>query len=70
MSLTNVIKRLSCGERAREPRHLHVVAWYDGWGQAQGMPRTRFHRRLTPSEAQAWREGWAEGWAASRERRR
>lgn len=58
--LTNVARRLTAAERAREPRGLHVVAWFDGWSQAGGGTPDDFPRRLTPDEAAAWRKGWAE----------
>ena len=64
MALSNVVRRLSDGELAREPRSLGVVAWFDGWGQAQGMAPTTYPRRLSAAEAEHWREGWAEGKAA------
>lgn len=63
MSLSGVAPRgrLTAAERAREPRLLHVVAWFDGWGQAQGMRPRTYPRLLDASEARAWRDGWAEG---------
>lgn len=64
MSLSGVARRLTAAERAREPRHLHVIAWFDGNARAhnpQAKP-TDYPRRLTPDEAASWREGWADGW--------
>lgn len=67
MSLTNVTSRLSPGELAREPRHLGVVAYFDGYMQAAYGARPRpMPRRLAPSEARSWRDGWNQGF---RERR-
>jgi hypothetical protein len=65
MSLSNVVPRLSAAERAREPRSLGVVAWFDGWGQAQGWPPRTYPRLMTVAESRHWREGWAEGKAAT-----
>jgi hypothetical protein len=56
--------RITHSDRAREPRSLAVVAWYDGWGQASGMRAYTYPRRLDTFEVQSWREGWAEGKAA------
>ena len=64
MALTNVASRLTAAERAREPRHLHVVAWFDGNARG-GNPSARpadFPRRLTTDEAKSWREGFTDGW--------
>lgn len=61
MSLTNVTSRLTAEERAREPRLMHVVAWFDGYGQAHGGKPMDHPRRLTTDEAKDWREGWSEG---------
>lgn len=61
MSLSNV-GRVSAAARAREPRHLHVVAYFDGWAQAaHGARPAEYPRRLTLEEGEAWREGWREG---------
>ena len=65
MSLPNV-GRITAAERAREPRFMHVVAWFDGYGQSHGARPMEYPRRLTSSEGRSWREGWREGW---RERR-
>ena len=63
MSLTGTTDRLTDGERAREPRSLAVVAWYDGWAQAHGMGQPySYPRPLDPFEARSWREGFREGW--------
>jgi hypothetical protein len=65
--LTPAPGRLTKAELAREPRHLHVVAWFDGYGQASyGASPMPMPRRLTIDEARSWREGWVEG---QRERR-
>lgn len=50
-------------ELAREHRCLGVLAWFDGWGQAQGMPPIHgdYPRRLDACEQAEWREGHAEG---------
>lgn len=60
MALTNVTARLTAAERAREPRHMHVVAWFDGYGQGHGGRPVDHPRRLTTDEAREWRAGWAE----------
>jgi hypothetical protein len=60
--LTNVARRLTAAEVAREPRMLHVVAWFDGHAQSQGGRPSPMPRRLTTDEAAAWREGWNDGW--------
>lgn len=56
--LTNVARWLTAAELAREPRMLHVVAWFDGYGQAHGAKPSPMPRRLTADEARSWREGW------------
>lgn len=56
--LTNVVPRLTAAERAREPRMLHLVAWFDGYGQAHGARPVDMPRRLTTDEAREWRDGW------------
>jgi hypothetical protein len=60
--------RLTKAEVAREPRMLHVLAWFDG--NARGSnPNARpmdMPRRLTVDEAASWREGWMEGLAERR----
>lgn len=63
MSLTNVAPRLTTGELAREPRMLHVLAYFDGYtrGSYPGARRTEYPRRLTPDEGASWRDGFAEG---------
>lgn len=67
MSMSPAPGRLTKAELAREPRHLHVVAYYDGYMQASyGADPSPMPRRLTVDEARSWREGWAEG---QRERR-
>lgn len=71
MSLTGVARRLTAAERAREPRSLAVIAWFDGYAQGSGssIPRRRaatYPRRLDPTEAVSWREGWADGWREAR----
>lgn len=53
-------------ELAREHRSLALVAWFDGWGQAQGMPPIggpagSYPRRLDAAEQASWREGHAQG---------
>lgn len=63
MALTNVADRLTAEELAREPRLLHVVAWFDGNARG-GNPNARkadFPRRLTRGEATSWRQGFGEG---------
>lgn len=63
MSLSNTTDRLTADEKAREPRMLHVVAWFDGYSRGSN-PRARgetYARRLTPSEAREWRAGFNEG---------
>lgn len=59
MALSSVVPRLTDAERAREPRSLGLVAWFDGWGQAQGMPPHTYPRLLDAAEGAEWREGWA-----------
>lgn len=44
-----------------EPRHLGLVAWFDGWEQAQGRPGATFPRELVEDELSAWRQGWRAG---------
>lgn len=60
MSLTNVVRRLPAGELARDPRHMGVIAYLDGYGQAVGYPPMTYPRKITVEEARHWREGWAE----------
>jgi hypothetical protein len=62
MCLTPVVARLSDADRAREPRTLGVIAWFDGnaFGSGQGR-RFDIPRPLTRSEERAWREGFTEG---------
>jgi hypothetical protein len=58
--LTNVSPPpLTADELARDPRHMGVLAWFDGWGQAGGGKPTTYPRRLTAAEGRDWREGWA-----------
>ena len=59
--LRGVARRLTAADRAREPRSLAVVAWFDGWGQALGMPPKPYPRHLSPAEGRAWREGFQQG---------
>ncbi len=54
-------------ELAREHRSEALVALYDGWGQAHGMPPMTFGRRLDAFEQASWREGHAVGVAERRE---
>lgn len=56
--------RLGEAERAREPRCMAVVAYFDGWsrGLRIGAPH-EYPRLLDACEARAWREGWIEGCA-------
>ena len=63
---------LSPGERARETRSLAIIALFDGWSTGVGMARMsdQIPRRLTLSEAAAWREGFAEGRALRRDQER
>lgn len=65
MTLTNVKRRLTAAELAREPRSLALVAWFDGWGQATygRQAAMTYARPVTTAEAGSWRRGWAEGWA-------
>jgi len=68
VSLTGTTRRLTDAERAREPRSLALVAWFDGWSRG-GNPRARPElspRRLTTAEAAAWRDGHREGAAERR----
>lgn len=60
MALTNVARRLTAGEIAREPRNLGVVAWFDGYARGNNpkAPATNFPRRLTTGEASDWRDGY------------
>lgn len=58
--------RVTESDLAREDRSEAVIAWFDGWGQANGMRPMTFPRRLDRSELAAWREGWSD---AHRERR-
>lgn len=60
MALSNVVRRLNASERAREPRSLAVIAYFDGYGQAQGWEPRDYPRVITDAEARHWREGWAE----------
>ena len=62
MSLTNV-GHVTKAELAREPRMLHVLAWFDGHSRGSN-PNARpmdMPRRLTADEGREWREGWREG---------
>lgn len=59
MSLRNV-GHVTAAEMAREPRFMHVVAYFDGYGQANGGRPMDHPRRLTADEGRSWREGWAE----------
>ena len=61
--LTGVTQRLTDAERAREPRSLGVVAYFDGYASgAHGHSSARLYpRRLTRDEERSWREGFAEG---------
>jgi len=55
---------LTADEKAREPRSLALVAWFDGWAQALGISsgtNGTYPRRLDASEQREWREGFAEG---------
>lgn len=62
MSLTGVAHRLTHSEREREPKSLAVIAWFDGWARGAGEgPHRTYPRRLSLSEAAAWREGHREG---------
>lgn len=63
MALTNVTTTLTAAEKAREPRMLHVVAWFDGYtrGAYPSSTPDTFPRRLTTSEAREWRAGFNEG---------
>lgn len=67
MSLTSVARRLTPAELAREPRHLGVIAYFDGWAQATGLPPATYPRLITEAEAEHWREGWNEAKAAEAE---
>lgn len=62
MALTNVVDELSDEDRAREPRDLGVIAYFDGYtaGSGQGR-RFDYPRVLTRSEETCWRAGFAEG---------
>ena len=54
---------LTADEKAREPRSLALVAWFDGWAQAQGISsgsNGTYPRRLTAGEQAKWREGFNE----------
>lgn len=71
MSLTGVARRLTAAERAREPRSLGVIAWFDGHAQGSASRGGRrvartYPRRLDPAEAAEWRQGWADGWREAR----
>lgn len=61
--LTGTTRRLTAGERAREPRSLALVAWFDGYTRAHNpaVPPHGYPRPLAPAEAREWRAGWAEG---------
>lgn len=64
MSLSGVSPtgRLSRAERAREPRSLGVVAWFDGWSQGLGIGSpAEYPRLLDAREAREWRDGFREG---------
>jgi len=62
MSLSNVARRLTKAEIAREPRSLAVIAWFDGNAVGSGLKsRTTYPRRLTRDEAESWREGGRDG---------
>lgn len=67
MSLSNVVRRLTASEVAREPRSLALIAWFDGWGQATGLPPREYPRVISEAEARHWRQGWCEGKAADAE---
>jgi len=60
MSLLGAVDVLSDGERARQPRHLGIEAYFDGWSQASGGPARWFPRFLTRDEEECWRDGWKE----------
>lgn len=63
MTLSNVVCRLGAGELAREPRHLGVIAYFDGYSRGSNpkAKRSEYPRRLTRDEGASWREGFAEG---------
>jgi hypothetical protein len=48
-----------------DERSLALVAWFDGWGQSQGMPPATFPRELDDRELAEWQDGWDEGKAAT-----
>jgi hypothetical protein len=68
MSLTGVTRHLTAAERAREPRSLGIMAWFDGHARAWNpdRPWATYPRRLNPAEARSWRQGWDEGRAEKR----
>ena len=39
--------KVTDSDMAREPRSEALIAWFDGWGQSQGMPPKTYSRRLT-----------------------
>lgn len=59
-------------ELAREHRSLGILAWFDGWGQALGMPPIHgdYPRRLDAREQAEWREGHAQGVADRKDTQR
>lgn len=66
MSLSGALRpgeRMTAAELAREPRMLHVVAWFGGEaaGSSGRQDSRDYPRRLTRDEADSWREGWREG---------
>lgn len=60
MSRPDTVAELEPGERAREPRSLALIAYYDGWGQGMGMAPMTYPRNLTDDEGKHWQEGWDE----------
>jgi len=66
--MTGTTRRLTAAERAREPRSMGVIAFYDGGARAwnPGRPWATYPRRLDPAEASSWRDGWEQGRAAKR----
>lgn len=70
--LTGTARRLTASERAREPRSLGVIAYFDGWARHDNPHHTwaTYPRRLTTDEARSWREGWDDARAEQHEHAR
>lgn len=61
--LTGTVRALTRSDRAREPRSLAIIAYFDGYARGSNPRASRavYPRPLDPREARAWREGFTEG---------